>query len=227
VSSLPAWQVKETDGIVYVWYPKDGNPTWHIPPLPELVSNPEKYYPIVPYGTIEETVQYPPQFVAENLVDATHIKYVHGFAEAPSAVELGGTGVRFRSFLTGSFSGRDIRMELELWGLGYFTNRVYGSPRELIQIATVTPIDDRSSVTSLSIWVERATSEEKFENEPDGLAKALIRIQREEVFGANGDAPIWTNMRYQTRPVLVSEEAKGFTQMRRWARQFYTEVDER
>src|SRR5207244_3339767 len=74
---LRKWAVREVNGAVMTWYDAlDREPLWAPPQLPELEGDGyfcspamRKHYP---------RVRLTPQWMAENLVDPAHQKYVHG-----------------------------------------------------------------------------------------------------------------------------------------------------
>ena len=82
------------------------------------------------------------------------------------------------------------------------------------EYVTVTPIDLRRSDMRASVVARRIPGQER----PTGMAERIMKHQLKEI---ERDLPIWTHMRYQHRPMLVREEAKAFTYLRSWSKQFY------
>jgi hypothetical protein len=76
-----------------------------------------------------------------------------------------------------------------------------------------TPIDEEHVELNAAVYLKRQSS---------WLVTRLLHMKsvREAIKTIDQDAPIWSNKRYLSRPLLVQgEEAMGH--YRRWARQFY------
>lgn len=213
------WPVHEVNGFVLVWYDAMGRePWWYVPELPEFAGG--DYYDLWPRGCDRyERQRLHPQWPIENIVDVAHFKYVHRSPE-PAVLELVEEDgplfhTRFRQKIGREGSpwtpGGPIDgwVDCQAWGVGFLVNRLSGL-YDTVQIETATPVDDEYADICSSIIVRRQPGCD----EPEGIAEALYRIQREQL---ELDLPIWSNLRYVDRPPFVPEEAKAYMALRRWA----------
>lgn len=224
---IGCWPVHETSSLILLWYDELGRPpSWWFPGMPE--NDDAHFYRAYPHGCFLEPVNFPPQFSVENAVDATHIKYVHRWQEVPTVDDPVIDGPRFLNRIRGVVrtpkGPATVEVTNDVWGLGLFSTRLVGLA-DTAAVAAVTPIDETTSHFRVSLWISRphgATGTP--DDEPCGIAQAIIEAQYREVLGPGGDRPIFEHQRYITRPPLTKQEARGFAALRRWARQFYPEA---
>jgi nitrite reductase/ring-hydroxylating ferredoxin subunit len=186
----------ERNHMIWAWHhAQGGEPFYDVPEVPEL-SDPD-WSPIV-VRTFE--IRVCAQDMAENNVDFSHFRFVHGSDGIPEdefttegtykkAVGGGGTFVR------------------EGFGLGLGVLRVQGY---VTFLSSTTPLD-RGNV--LVRWVFTAPR-----SLGDGAAE-----QAAESFcaGVSQDIPIWENKVYRDPPVITKTE-KLILEHRRWCEQFYS-----
>lgn len=218
-ASLRVWPTREASGVVYVWHDHiGGEPTWE-PPVVAEDADPG-FHRGFPHGARRERVWLHPHFVAENFPDMVHMKYVHKWLDipAPDVMEMDGPVAR------NSFEGRiatprgpvTVRNEGFSYGLGLNIARITGTVGSCT-LGAFTPIDDRSSMAFVTVWVPKASDDEE---RPTGLAAAMIRANHDQLFGDEYDRPIFEHLRYTERPLLLPEESAQRA-FRRWAHQFY------
>lgn len=211
-ASVAAWETRERNGQVLVWYDPAGEPpTWEVPEIDEATSpdwsDPKRF---------EWTVSTQPQEIAENVADSAHFRYVHGTLNVPN------TEAEFDGPFRHSYNpvnldtprGKvDGAVESSAFGLGLVKVR-YKGICETLQVGSVTPIDDETVLIRKSFTQERVDGK----NPEGGVAAALLK----NVVGQlEQDIPIWERKIYHERPLLSSGDGP-ITQYRRWARQFYS-----
>jgi nitrite reductase/ring-hydroxylating ferredoxin subunit len=196
-----SYAVREKGGLVYVWHHAgDGPPSYEVPDIDE--HGDESWSE--PY-VFELELVAALQEMAENNIDFAHFKYVHGREVVPNGTS--------QHHFDGPFSSVE-----ESLGEGLtFLRRCFGPGIALLQfsglmtiVANTTPID-RGNCRLLWHFY--------FPLEVESSACDLI----ESVVGPYGlqaDIPIWRDMKFQERPVLVKGDGP-FGEYRRWYSQFY------
>ena len=227
VQRVPAWEVREFDGLVFVWHDELGRaPYWEPPGVAEF-SSPD-YFPLHPHGATRHFVNelVKPQYLFENVADIAHNVYVHGAAEIASDVELNFEGVFCYTKWTtvyatnrrGTGSG-DLKpvqgtITTEKWGVGVSISRLYGL-NPTVQFVASTPVDHDHA----DIWVSVVGARTpESPDEPTGLAAKVMQNQCREL---EADMPIWAHQRYIANPPFAPEEARGFHRIREHFAQFY------
>jgi phenylpropionate dioxygenase-like ring-hydroxylating dioxygenase large terminal subunit len=214
---LAVYATRELAGMVFVWFdPEGGPPTWHLPELAELDS--EDHLLVCPPEGCWRFASHP-QEVLENVVDVAHFKFVHGVgAFGGLEVEIEGPRCRTAAEVTfttprGPTEGAVVS---ELWGLGFDVVRQRGLGAPACGVLTVTPVDG-IQVEARYMFVlpkDPATSE------PTRYGKGLIAEFMRQIVQ---DIPIWEAKVYRETPSLAGGEGP-IMEYRRWARQFYPEV---
>lgn len=217
--SIRSWPTREHSGIIFVWHDHLGSdPTWE-PPVIAEEADPD-YHDGFPDGAKAGVVYLHPQFAAENLPDMVHMKTVHKWLDVPEPEFLDlETPIARTSFLGRISTPRgpvEVHNEGIVCGLGFNIARITGMIASCT-IGAFTPIDDRSSMCFVTVWVPKRSADEEA---PTGLAAATIRANHEQLFGNDYDRPIFEHLRYRTRPLLMPEESEH-RRFRQWARQFY------
>ena len=77
------------------------------------------------------------------------------------------------------------------YGLGLNVARITGRVGSCT-LGAFTPIDDRSSMAFVTVWVPKRTADEA---EPTGLAAAMICANHDQLFGNDYDRPIFEQLR--------------------------------
>jgi 3-ketosteroid 9alpha-monooxygenase subunit A len=151
-----------------------------------------------------------------------HIPRVHGWADVPTLDDLRSDDHVIAGTIDGAVPGPGgatarVRVAVEWHGLGMSIQRLHGLPLPAVQLIAVTPVDPDRSLVRLTTWIGDPEPGPR----PGRLATAVARLQVEEVVGARGDRGIWERQRYVERPPFAREEARSFSVVRRWSRQFY------
>jgi phenylpropionate dioxygenase-like ring-hydroxylating dioxygenase large terminal subunit len=186
----------ERNQMIWVWHHlQDGEPFYDVPEIAEF-SDPD-WLPIV-VRTYE--IRTCAQELAENNVDYSHFKFVHGSPAVPE-----------NSFYTDGVYKRaaneDETFVREGYGLGLGVIRVSGFTTFL---SSTTPLDEETVIMRWIFSAPRANGE--------GAAEKAAAVFCKNV---SQDIPIWENKIYRETPVLRPSE-KPITEHRRWAQQFYS-----
>lgn len=212
-AAVRAWDVCETNGMVFVWHHAEQKPPdWSVPTLPEI-GDPEWSEP----RTFELEVPVHVQDMHENNNDPVHFHFVHGAPDLPECeISWGDDGRTYRIVSEhdrqtpfGTFRTRLVR---DSFGLGLTSVRTEGIPGAgLLLYSSTTPIEPELTV---SRWLLTATR-----NMVDVAGEEFMKGMTE---GVMQDLRIWRNKVHRARPVLC--EADGsLSEYRRWVRQFYCE----
>jgi phenylpropionate dioxygenase-like ring-hydroxylating dioxygenase large terminal subunit len=209
---LRPWHVRETSGLILVWYGSDGaEPSWELPGVPEFEDERYRWY-IPPEGRY--TIASHPQEIFENSVDVAHFQYVHGVAGF-GAIELVEDGPMLRADASVTFETRrgpvEGSVQSELWGLGIDIVR----PKPLIQACgylTLTPIDVGLLDARYSFLLPHQDGE---------ITNAGRKLTEEFHRQIQQDIKIWEHKAYYADPKLASGES-AIMDFRRWADQFYS-----
>jgi nitrite reductase/ring-hydroxylating ferredoxin subunit len=192
-----AYPTLERNHMVWAWYHAHGDePFYEVPEVPEF-HDPE-WSPLV---VRDFEIQVAAQDMAENNVDFSHFRYVHGSDAIPEDdLFVDGTYKR-----TVSGEGAFVR---EGYGLGLGVLRV----RDFVTfLSSTTPID---AGTVHVRWV--FTSPRSIGDEAAALAVDSF------CEGISQDIPIWENKLYRDPPVITKTE-KLILEHRRWSQQFYSD----
>lgn len=196
-----SYRVDEKDGFVYFWYhAADAAPTYEIPTVTE-VADPDWTDAHVWEFELVAALQE----MAENNVDYAHFRYVHGRAVIPmdiTELELNGPCSSIIERLP-----EGMTFERDTYGPGVAVLRF---PGLMTFVATTTPIDRGNCRLRWHFHF------------PNALASAADDLV-DSVTGAYGfqaDVPIWRDLHYRDRPLLVKGDGP-IMEYRRWYSQFY------
>ncbi len=207
-----AWDVRERNGMVFVWFHAEGKPPeWDFPVLPEI-GHADWAEPRL----VDLEFEAPVQDTHENNNDLVHFQYVHGIAEQPTTeIEYSQDGRHYRivshSETQTPFGTFQTSLVRDSWGLGLTGIRLLGFPEAgLLMFSSTTPIDDRRVH---SRWLLTAT-------------RNMVDLAGEEFMksvttGVQQDLAIWKNKVHRARPVFCKADTY-LAQFRQWARQFYS-----
>ena len=225
------WHLREWYGCIVVWHDlSNRDPLWDLPVIDELDHG--NYYPFGSENRTSWTIKAHPQMVMENGVDAFHIPYIHGAGEIPRIDSAGPTDENhiWKSIVTTSYgagkestwltpSGKvELSLSFLLWGLGL---GIANWPTELFaarMITNPTPIDDTYSELFWCMTVDRG---DDTSDVPSTGAQKFIGHQRNTV---TQDFFTWANMEVLHPPNFAPEEGKHYAALRRWAWQFYPDL---
>jgi len=215
---IGVWPTREIDGLLWIWYDKDGqSPSWEPPELPETRS--AEYSWSFPASTrVWPSVRMVPQQQTENIVDVAHIKFVHHSATVPTVESFEENGHRFDLVLNqdyptsrGSRPGRNV---LTAHGVAITESRLSFDDQEVLLLASVIPVEGQVSDLRISLMTKLHDGEA-----PD--SRRVEAVNQAHFLAADQDMPIWENQKWLERAPLVKAEAAALLAFRRWARRFY------
>ena len=208
---LRTYETTERNGHLLAWYHPDPAvaPSWEVPDaLPEKAVECQRFNRRVHTGWQE---------LAENSVDMSHFRSVHGLDRVGEVGELYIEGPYRRVRSSQSF--QTPRGEFE----GQIESNSYGPGMGVIHFTLMGTVTLISATTP----VERDMVDVRFtmyhKSGDEMAAKIGIAFGAEVERQFDQDIPIWEHKRYQPSPALAPSE-KPITEFRRWAKQFYAEV---
>jgi phenylpropionate dioxygenase-like ring-hydroxylating dioxygenase large terminal subunit len=220
------YPVRELHGLVFVWYDADGGePTWEPPNLLEKHGEGHSFFDLWPQSTCTDRLRMQPLMMVENSVDFAHLVSVHRWVGESRLEGYEADGHYFMGRVSGTImtpKGESPTIVTEhIYGQGLIVGTMDSGVRFVAIVACVTPIDHDYSQVQLSILVSCPQGADPAQL--DGLGKAIVAAQREEVLGlSRGDRKIWENQRYIAAPPLPAEEHGGVRAVREWSAQFYS-----
>ncbi|EID11794.1 Rieske 2Fe-2S domain-containing protein [Mycolicibacterium phlei] len=219
------YPVVEANDTVFIWHDVTGaEPRWPLPDgfdvLGEHVSSRTYHEFTADCRTRFERVKVHPQVIAENAVDPHHFRFVHHTPISPHVLRetrdetTWAAKVGFgRRWADGVDRPGDTLNTIEIhWsGVGVSFNAEH--LREGVRVISInaTPVDDTTSDIFASYWIS--------DEGADDFAERLDVAKR----ALPDDIRIWEHQRYTDKPALAPSEAKGFQELRAWARGFYPE----
>ena len=218
---IRTFPVTERNESVYIWHDASGcDPYFEVPDVFADASAAD-YYPMV--TLYRPALELHPQYVLENGVDFAHFKFVHKTPIVPVFTRHDFDGPVSYVDFTITFEGDERQtiddvtsgVEAVNGGLGVAVTKSWGMIDNRT-ISAVTPVDDRTCDVRFMVYIGRAGDGPKAETRAQAFAQAVI-----DQFQA--DIHIWQHQRYSDPPALSGSEAKGFTALRSWAKQFYPE----
>jgi phenylpropionate dioxygenase-like ring-hydroxylating dioxygenase large terminal subunit len=208
-----AWQVREVNGLVMVWFHAAGEPpSWEVPALPEYEND-----EWTPYVTRSWKIRTHNQEMAENSVDLAHFRYLHGTVDMPTIQRVEPEGhvlhavseILMRTPM-GKTSGT---VDVHAYGFGFTTTRFRGIVETLL-VSSATTIDEELVEVRFSFTLKKLAHKDVTLT----VGKHYIaEIERQ----LEQDIPIWENKIYVHPPLLVDGDGPiGI--YRKWCRQFYS-----
>jgi len=186
----------ERNHMIWAWYhAQGGEPFYDVPVVPEFHD--DDWSPIL-VRTFE--IRVSAQDMAENNVDFSHFRFVHGSDGIPEDEFV--TDGTYKKAVGGG--GNFVR---EGYGLGLGVLRVKGY---VTFLSSTTPIDAGNVVVRWIFTSPKANGETAAE---DAAASFCA--------GVSQDIPIWENKVYRDPPVVTKTE-KLILEHRRWSQQFYS-----
>lgn len=186
----------ERNHMIWAWHhSKGGEPFYEVPEVPEFHD--DAWTPIL---VRDFEIQVAAQDMAENNVDFSHFRFVHGSDVIPEDEFVTEATYKRATGMDGAF----VR---EGYGLGLGVLRV----RDYVTfLSSTTPIDEGSVHVRWVFTSPRANGEEAAMMAADSFCA-----------GVSQDIPIWENKIYQDPPVITRVE-KLILEHRRWSEQFYS-----
>jgi nitrite reductase/ring-hydroxylating ferredoxin subunit len=186
----------ERNHMIWGWYhAKEGAPFYDVPEVAEFFD--ADWAPII---VRDFEIRVSAQDMAENNVDFSHFRFVHGTDSIPED-EFITEGTYKRT--TGG-GGNFVR---EGYGLGLGVLRVKGY---VTFLSSTTPIDDNNVHVRWIFTSPRANGEDATQHAAESFCA-----------GVSQDIPIWENKVYRDPPVITKTE-KLILEHRRWSAQFYS-----
>jgi nitrite reductase/ring-hydroxylating ferredoxin subunit len=205
------WEVDEKNGLIMVWYDKQGRPpAYELPEVPEYASDDWS-----PYYRRDWVIRSRNQELAENIADPAHFRFVHRTSEIPEAkawIEDHVLRVQMEYPITPGDEPQHGSIDVSCWGFGFGISRFRGIVDTTVVISG-TAIDDEHVHNRLSFMVKKRETPEATE----GLGRAFVsEITRQFA----EDMPIWENKTFWRQPVLCDGDGPIAT-LRKWGQQFY------
>jgi phenylpropionate dioxygenase-like ring-hydroxylating dioxygenase large terminal subunit len=223
---MRTWPIAERNGIVYLWHHWDASaPDWEVPDVFESQGEhvaQRQYHDCHPDGEIRFGARtLDPYVVLDNAADPAHFKFVHHTKGIPLVVRSEADGHLFRVKLgfgsrwrTDPEHASSDALDILQVGIGLSFTALGGEqlPFAVIVLAT-TPIDDETSEMFQTVWLEHVAGDD----DPTQLDRRMHHATHQLPY----DITIWENQRYLERPAWAASEVRGFTALRRWAKNFY------
>lgn len=216
-----AWEIREQNGMILVWFDKYGNPpTWEVPKATVSPS----HWTALPLNSH-------PQETAENSVDVGHFTAIHHYQEPKllSGPHIVGPTLNViynnkRPTLLGLL---DAEMNIHVHGLGY--SHVIATVRGMKSYHWVLPRPTEEGVMELQLAVTtelgpRNTWPLPLRALPRKMATKLVQsfVFREYVKDVQQDFDVWNNKIYLERAALAEGDGP-IGPYRKYCKQFYPE----
>ena len=205
-AQVRSYRTQERDGFVYFWFhAADAAPTYEVPAVAEVTDETWTDAHVWEFEVVAAL-----QEMAENNVDYAHFKFVHGREMIPmdiSELSLDGPCSSVVERLPGGMT-----FERNSYGPGVAVLRF---PGLMTFVATTTPIDRGNC---------RLRWHFHFPKEMEAMAGDLV-LSVTGAYGFQADVPIWRDLKYRQRPMLVKGDGP-IMEYRRWYAQFYEGNDQ-
>ncbi len=222
---LRVWPVMEQYGLVFMWHhPLGEPPAWEMLDVfhtyPQFELDPDAYYPVFTVTNEMEPVH--PQIVLENSADSAHFEFVHRASVTPKVIHWSYEGPIW-DFIAGwpDTSSDDpdaMRMKIHsrLFGLGGAISAFEGAANYRVVFST-TPVENGASNMYYTIWWPRIPGDDS-PTAPDDLAE---RVAKEFLSTVEDDLEIWRYQAWIENPAYSKVDAKGYSTLRKWSKQFF------
>ncbi|MCU1353015.1 MAG: (2Fe-2S)-binding protein [Acidimicrobiales bacterium] len=186
----------ERNHMIWAWYhANDGAPFYDVPEVPEFSD--DDWSPIL---VRDFEVRVSAQDMAENNVDFSHFRYVHGTEGIPED-----------EFVTDGTYKRAVGMD------GSFVREGFGLGLGVLRVASyVTFLSSTTPIHAGRVHVRWIFTAPKANGE-----EAAERAASSFCAGVSQDIPIWENKIYRDPPIITKTE-KLILEHRRWCQQFYS-----
>ncbi|MFN7972021.1 MAG: Rieske 2Fe-2S domain-containing protein [Acidobacteriota bacterium] len=225
-----AYQLRETNGAILVWYDAAGRPpSWDVPPV--------AMDGFAPGRPVTVSFRGHPQETTENSVDLGHLSEVHGYQNVEIRRELAVEGphltiayamTRRSPFRHGTTVRAEFDIEVHGLGVSFVDVRVLEVGLHTRHFILVTPVErDRAQMRTIT-HVDSAVSPRRVHFAlgllPRRLALSLVSRATVSVFHGDiaQDVRIWKDKHYVDPPGLVPGDGP-VARYRSWARQFYAD----
>lgn len=222
------WVVEETHGHVFIWNSwRDEQPRWAIPNL-DFLADPQVYWNANDSTRTWLNARVVPQMVTENIVDFSHIKYVHLAEEDSEVEEFGAQDHVFSVVLRQVFRTRKGPVvgidHIEAHGVGINIAQMKFLDYEINNLLNVVPIDSSHSEMRVTIALKLPEGVEVPPTAED-LPGRFQRAITAHLDTQDQDMPIWENQIYRANVPWAPEEARAGRSLRKWAHGLYESHD--
>lgn len=208
-------RVCEKNGLIFIYHHAQGEaPDHYLPTLPETDS--KRWGGFVKFHW---NVRVHIQEVAENALDLPHFEKVHAYMDIPALSQF---DIDKHMFTINVQAKRKVmgivgksEMEITYHGLGVVHATVKTRPIELKVILTTTPVDLEHVDIHIAVLYRKNRIP---------MRNVIVEhyLKKEIAIDFAHDIPLWENKKYFDRPVLCKDDGP-IMQVRKWARQFYSE----
>ena len=221
--NLRAWEVREVDGAIMVWYDPDGAaPTFEPPSYFEQRGNADEWLPM--QWHVWDRLAAHPQETSENSVDVAHFPVVHGYSDFAivEPVEIEDDCLRIsykmkRGLENVGMPGQTVEsvFKVRVHGLGYSVVEVETPTfnTEFRTYVLCTPIDQDTCILRGGGTMKRLANDSMNAMVNDLYFKGFVADVEQ-------DFRIWENKAYLDRPVLAANDGP-IGVYRKWCRRFY------
>jgi phenylpropionate dioxygenase-like ring-hydroxylating dioxygenase large terminal subunit len=215
-AKIDAWQVREVNGMIFVWFDEDGGPPSFNLPADSAESDLRWRYA----KTLAWVFRSHVQEIVENGVDFAHFNRLHQFLEVPTPRELHFDGEYFRvQFDTKRrLLGVETlsQMKAEFYGMGFYVTPVTAGKVKINTFMTATPIDEELIEVKLDVFFPRAFSWWRRPFSPV-IKRVVLKGIRDEF---ERDIRVWERKIYRESPGLCQSDGP-IMRVRKWCEQFY------
>jgi hypothetical protein len=226
---LRTWPLREWYGAVLLWQDQEHRePLWEPEPIPPLEA--AEFYPFLPHMRVVHRIRAHPQVVIENASDLFHVVFVHK-GQPAEVLRFDFDGPLFMVDLAITYgSGKESswltpdgpirsRVESRSWGIGMTWLQFPDDLMPAIQFTNVTPVDDTHSDYYFCMTTRRRPADPA--DAPGYAEQRIIDFQMKVI---EQDFFTWENMKILHTANFAAEEAKNYSALRRWCRQFYPDA---
>ncbi len=222
------WIVREVRLHVYIWSSwRSEEPRWDLPDL-SFLDDPRVYWNRDDSTRTWLDARLVPQMVTENIVDFSHIKYVHLAEEGSEIEEFGYDGHLFNVTLKQVFrtrSGPVVGIDyIEAHGVGINLAKMEFKDYVIINLLNVVQVDPSHSEIRVTIGL-RLPDDVEMQATAAELPGRFQRAITSHLDSQDQDMPIWQNQIYRSNVPWAPEEVRPGRALRKWARALYQPDD--
>ena len=231
---LRVYPSEEINGFVFGYYDERGRaPEWHLPTMDETgwTTTLTHVYSVRTY----------PQETSENVIDLSHLSFLHGFEGVGHSgnVEVDGPCFKTDFRVDGSYKfpllkriGTELDAEVQIWGLGFLfvetVSKSLGARTWNWFLATPVDGDKVDILVSAKVQALDGGGIRGLNLVPRGLREKMMLplVMYEFKKNIENDFMIWENKAYRPYPFLNDADGE-ILNFRRYCTQFYPESENR
>lgn len=227
---MRVWPVHEWNGVLSVWYDRDGRSPFFEPhsSLKDIAPHLEgmAFHPAGPGAQSRfSPSRVHPQMVVENAVDPAHFAFVHHTPTIPTVLQEDVTETSWHSKV--GFGGRwkdgtdrpedDLgTLHLSFRGLGMGYNALTDAERVMMVLIAATPVEDDGTTEVFgTYWPQELSTDATTGAHMERIAQAKEALPE--------DLVIWEHQLFRAAPALATSEGAGWRRIRSWSEAFYPE----